>query len=183
MSATAAGMAVIGAGCIGGVLLAARVFPGLTVVGSRGTDSACRSSVNGNLPAARQSGWSDRCGHSRITCIYRADSCLPDDTYRASEGAERTGADEWDRQPQPGFAGGAFEWLLPSVVYYSGRKVEVLASKEKVAEFLAMPTPGYLFISESKWNNVVASKSDRSTPDHCATLRLFGKGRYSRRYQ
>jgi len=53
---------------------------------------------------------------------------------------------------------GSFEWLLPSVVYYSGRKVEVLASKEKVAEFLAVPTPGYVFISEFTWNNAVAAK-------------------------
>jgi hypothetical protein len=44
------------------------------------------------------------------------------------------------------------------VVYYSGREVKELLTVEKVAEFLEVPTPGYLFVLESTWNNRIAGK-------------------------
>jgi 4-amino-4-deoxy-L-arabinose transferase-like glycosyltransferase len=53
---------------------------------------------------------------------------------------------------------GNFEWMLPSVVFYSGREVKALPSPEKAAEFLAVPTPGYLFVTEAQWNESIAAK-------------------------
>lgn len=45
----------------------------------------------------------------------------------------------------------AYDWFQPSVVFYSKRHVEKLSSVEKAAEFLAVPTPGYLFVEEETW--------------------------------
>jgi hypothetical protein len=53
---------------------------------------------------------------------------------------------------------GCFEWLLPSVVYYSGREVKAIPSPDQVVEFLAIPTPAYVFVAETTWNNSVARK-------------------------
>ena len=53
---------------------------------------------------------------------------------------------------------GNFEWMLPSVIFYSGREVKALPSPEKAAEFLAVPTPGYLFVTEKRWNDLVEGK-------------------------
>ncbi len=49
-----------------------------------------------------------------------------------------------------------FGWFEPSVVFYSGREVEELKNGEAAAEFLAVPTPGYLFVSASAWEEVAA---------------------------
>ncbi len=51
-----------------------------------------------------------------------------------------------------------YDWFQPSVVFYAKRHVEKLPSVEKAAEFLAVPTPGYLFVTEPTWNAWVASK-------------------------
>jgi 4-amino-4-deoxy-L-arabinose transferase-like glycosyltransferase len=44
-----------------------------------------------------------------------------------------------------------FDWFRPSLVFYAGRGVDQLASPAKAAEFLAVPTPGYLFVAEPIW--------------------------------
>jgi 4-amino-4-deoxy-L-arabinose transferase-like glycosyltransferase len=51
---------------------------------------------------------------------------------------------------------GQFEGLPPSLVFYAGREVKELLSPGKVAEFLAAPTPAYLFVQETTWEKVVA---------------------------
>jgi len=53
---------------------------------------------------------------------------------------------------------GQFEGLPPSLVFYAGREVQELLTVEKVAEFLAVPTPAYLFVQESTWYITVAHK-------------------------
>jgi hypothetical protein len=53
---------------------------------------------------------------------------------------------------------GQFEGLPPSLVFYAGREIKELLSPDKVAEFLAVPTPAYLFVMESTWNKTVAPK-------------------------
>ena len=52
----------------------------------------------------------------------------------------------------------SYDWFQPSVVFYAKRHVEKLSSVEKAAEFLAVPTPGYLFVTEPTWNAWVANK-------------------------
>jgi hypothetical protein len=45
----------------------------------------------------------------------------------------------------------AFDWFQPSMVFYSGREVTKLPTPAKAVDFLAAPTPAYLFIPESTW--------------------------------
>ena len=45
----------------------------------------------------------------------------------------------------------AVDWFQPSVVFYTRREVQKLASAEDVTAFLANPTPGYLFVPEPSW--------------------------------
>jgi hypothetical protein len=60
----------------------------------------------------------------------------------------------------------AYDWFQPSVVFYSQRHVEKLPSVEKAAEFLAVPTPGYLFVEEPTWNDWIANQV--TVPHHVA---------------
>jgi hypothetical protein len=52
----------------------------------------------------------------------------------------------------------AFDWFQPSVVFYAKREVEKLETPQTCAEFLSVPTPGYLFVPEPTWNMWVADK-------------------------
>jgi 4-amino-4-deoxy-L-arabinose transferase-like glycosyltransferase len=52
----------------------------------------------------------------------------------------------------------ALGWFRPSVVFYAGREVAKLPAPEAAAEFLAVPTPGYLFVPEPAWNGWVKQK-------------------------
>jgi len=47
-----------------------------------------------------------------------------------------------------------FGWFEPSVVFYTGREVGRLDSPKAVGEFLAVPTPGYVFVSAKVWDEV-----------------------------
>ncbi|MCS6866918.1 MAG: glycosyltransferase family 39 protein [Gemmataceae bacterium] len=46
------------------------------------------------------------------------------------------------------------DWFQPSIVFYAGRQVTELPSAEAVATFLAIPTPGYLFVPERTWRQL-----------------------------
>jgi hypothetical protein len=47
-----------------------------------------------------------------------------------------------------------FDWFQPSVVFYARREVKRLHTPEKAVEFLAVPTPGYLFVPEPTWEQL-----------------------------
>ena len=51
-----------------------------------------------------------------------------------------------------------FDWFQPSVVFYAQREVKKLPTPETAAEFLAVPTPGYLFVPEPTWTAWVAAR-------------------------
>ncbi|HSQ56315.1 MAG TPA: glycosyltransferase family 39 protein, partial [Gemmata sp.] len=53
----------------------------------------------------------------------------------------------------------AFAWFEPSLVFYSGREVEILSSVAAVDEFLAVPTPGYLLIPSTTWERIETTVS------------------------
>jgi 4-amino-4-deoxy-L-arabinose transferase-like glycosyltransferase len=46
------------------------------------------------------------------------------------------------------------DWFQPSVVFYSGREVGEVFGPEAVAEFFAVPTPGYLFVPANTWERI-----------------------------
>ncbi len=50
------------------------------------------------------------------------------------------------------------DWFQPSVVFYAHREVADLKSVEQAAEFLAVPTPGYLFVPVKTWEQFVEPK-------------------------
>jgi 4-amino-4-deoxy-L-arabinose transferase-like glycosyltransferase len=43
------------------------------------------------------------------------------------------------------------DWFQPSIVFYARREVVEVFGPEAVAEFLAVPTPGYLFVPANTW--------------------------------
>lgn len=51
-----------------------------------------------------------------------------------------------------------------SIVFYAGRKVEIVHSVEQANQFLAMPRPAYLFVPEPIWREHFAAKP--ATPPH-----------------
>jgi 4-amino-4-deoxy-L-arabinose transferase-like glycosyltransferase len=55
-----------------------------------------------------------------------------------------------------------FEWFQPSVVFYTGREVDRLDSVEELNEFLAVPTPAYLFLPAPSWERVAANVTARN---------------------
>ena len=65
-----------------------------------------------------------------------------------------SGADNPDRDQRLA----AYGWFQPSVVYYTGREVAVLESPAAVEAFLAVPTPGYLFVPEPVWREQFAAR-------------------------
>jgi 4-amino-4-deoxy-L-arabinose transferase-like glycosyltransferase len=47
-----------------------------------------------------------------------------------------------------------YDWFQPSIVFYAGREVKEMPSADAVATFLAIPTPGYLFVPEPTWRQL-----------------------------
>lgn len=158
LTATVTAMVIVGVACIVAVVLAARVFPGLGIW-----------AVVGLIPLATGI-WMEIClrrgNRGGLIVAVTAASVLfigltvafPTTVIEPQKAPKELVRISGVDNPNRDLRLGAFEWLLPSVVYYSNRKVEVLPSKEKVAEFLAIPTPAYLFISESTWNKSVAAQ-------------------------
>lgn len=82
----------------------------------------------------------------RIPCIL--------DRYKAPrELVRHSGTDAADRDLRLA----AFRWFQPSVVFYTGRQIEELADEAAVAEFLAVPTPAYVFVAEPAWEAAAAA--------------------------
>ena len=49
-----------------------------------------------------------------------------------------------------------FDWFQPSVVFYARREVTEVFTPDTAAEFLAVPTPGYLFVPAKTWEQMEA---------------------------
>jgi len=64
----------------------------------------------------------------------------------------------------------AYDWFQPSIVFYSKRHVEKLPSIDKAAEFLAVPTPGFLLVEEETWEKWIAV---RVTVPHRVAAKRF----------
>lgn len=46
------------------------------------------------------------------------------------------------------------DWFQPSIVFYAGREVTEVFGPGAAAEFLAVPTPGYLFVPAQTWARI-----------------------------
>ncbi len=56
---------------------------------------------------------------------------------------------------------GAYDWFLPSMVFYGRREVHRLEKPAQVEEFLNWPMPNYLFIPEQTWQEVQRTTTAR----------------------
>ena len=70
------------------------------------------------------------------------------DPYKAPRGLV---ADARLDDPTRDLRVGSYDWFQPSVVFYAKREVAKLPGPHAAAEFLAVPTPGYLLIPEPTW--------------------------------
>jgi 4-amino-4-deoxy-L-arabinose transferase-like glycosyltransferase len=156
MPAGAAGMLVIGAVTIGGMLFADRMFPGLMTWAPLGLVP---------IAAGVWFGWKVRQGdrHAAVAGLAVAAvafiapmmACTPAilDQKRAPRAlVATTGLGD----PTRDLRVAAFGWFEPSVVFYTGREVARLDAPAAVAEFLAVPTPGYVFVHGAAWEKLSA---------------------------
>ncbi|WP_439624837.1 ArnT family glycosyltransferase [Gemmata sp.] len=156
MPAGAAGMLLIGAVTVGAMLYANRLFPGLAAW-----------SPLGLVPVAAGAwfGWNVRRGdrHAAVAGLGVAAvafmapmmACTPAllEQKRAPRAlVAATGLGD----PTRDLRVAAFGWFEPSVVFYTGREVARLDAPAAVAEFLAVPTPGYVFVHGAAWEKLSA---------------------------
>ena len=168
MPASVAAMLLVAAGAGGGLLVAggavpvlpakARIFPGLE-----------RWAVLGLVPLVGALGmaWFLRRGDRRgfLTAAVASSvafvgllAAFPPgvmDHYKAPRDLVR---DSGVGDPRRDVRVGAVDWFQPSVVFYARREVEKLPTPETAAEFLAVPTPGYLFVPAPAWDGWIAGK-------------------------
>jgi len=168
MPAAVGGMVVVAAAVGGGLLVAggvvpvlpanARVFPGLESRAALGLIP-----LAGAMAMARCLRRGDRGGFVTATAataalfvgLLAASTPQAFDPYKAPRELVRaTGVNDPARDLR--LAG--YDWFQPSVVFYARREVTKLQSPEKAAEFLAVPTPGYLFVPEPTWRLWIADK-------------------------
>lgn len=164
MPGAAAGLAFVGVAVAGGLAVAggmgnvlppgARVFPGVE-----------RWAVIGAIPlAAAVAMWraaraDDRArfvraaaaGAVAFTAAVAAFPALSIDARKApKELVRQSGVADPARDLRLAHC----DWFQPSVVFYAGREVQEMKSAELAAGFLAVPTPGYLFIPAGTWELV-----------------------------
>jgi 4-amino-4-deoxy-L-arabinose transferase-like glycosyltransferase len=77
------------------------------------------------------------------------------DHYKAPEALVR---DSGVSDPARDLRLAACDWFQPSLVFYARREVAKIHGPDEAADFLAIPTPGYLFIPEPTWNEWVKDK-------------------------
>ena len=157
-AATVAAIALVGVGTVVCVLLGARVFPELTPWCALGLIPLAGALWMGMcLRSGNRSGVVTAVTVTSVVFmgVTVAFPLMVLEPYKApKELVRECGVDDPNRDIRLG----QFEWLLPSVVYYAGREVKPVLSEEKVVEFLAEPTPAYLFIMEETWNTRLARK-------------------------
>lgn len=89
------------------------------------------------------------------------------DNYKAPQELVRAGG---VADPTRDLRLAGYDWFQPSVVFYARREVVKLPSPEACGEFLAIPTPAYLFVPEPTWQKWVA---DKVTTPHRVVARHF----------
>jgi 4-amino-4-deoxy-L-arabinose transferase-like glycosyltransferase len=156
MPAGIGGLTVVAAGAIGGMLLADDRFPGLGVWAVLGLVP-----LAGAVWMAFALRRGDR--HGLVTAAAVASVvfmgllvALPPSVADRQKAPRELVRASGVGDPARDVRVATFDWFTPSVTYYSGREVKVLESPGKTAEFLAIPTPGYVFVPEPVWERSVA---------------------------
>jgi hypothetical protein len=163
-----AGVVVVGAAVGGGLLAASGAVPGLPA-NARVFPGLDRWAALGLVPVAGAAvmAWLLRAGDRRgfvaamaassaaFVALLAAFPPLVVDGYKAPRELVR---DAGVLDPGRDMRLAGYDWFQPSVVFYAKREVKKLDTPEKAAEFLAVPTPGFLFVPEPTWAAWVADK-------------------------
>ncbi len=164
MPGAVAGLVLVGVAVVGGLLVAggvgnvlppsARVFPGAERWAILGVIPLVAAIVMRLALKANDRGRFVRVmagGAVAFTAAVAAFASLPIDARKApKELVRESGVADPSRDLRLAHC----DWFQPSVVFYSGREVREMKSAEMAAGFLAVPTPGYLFIPASTWELV-----------------------------
>jgi 4-amino-4-deoxy-L-arabinose transferase-like glycosyltransferase len=180
MPAAVAGLAVVGLAVGAGLLVGggavpvlpaeARVFPGLEHWAWVGLVPLAGAGVlAGHLRRGDRRGFVVVTAATAVVFVglLAAFPALAVDRYKAPrELVRRSGVGD----PGRDIRAASYDWFQPSVVFYARREVEKLPGPEAAARFLAVPTPGYLFVPEPTWSRWVA---DKVTVPHRVAARRY----------
>ncbi len=132
----------------------ARVFPGLAPWAALGLVPLAAAVVMGlALRAGDRTRFvrTGAVGAVAFTGLMAAFPPLAVDPYKAPKELVRaSGVDDPTRDLRLAHC----DWFQPSLVWYARREVVEVMSADKVAEFLAVPTPGYLFVPAKTWERI-----------------------------
>jgi len=158
MPLSVAGMVLVGVGLGVGLLLAGgavtmpkmRVFPGLeqwavlAIVPILGAIFMAIALRKGDRPAFLRA-------TAISSVLFVALAILPAaemDRYKAPRNlVAESGAKDASRDLRLA----SYQWFKPSLVFYAQREVKRYSKAESVVEFLAVPSPGFLFVGEKDW--------------------------------
>ncbi|MBA4062873.1 MAG: hypothetical protein C0501_04040 [Isosphaera sp.] len=156
MPAAAAGVLLVGVGVAGGLLYADRVFPGVGAFALLGLVPVLGAGVMAwRLRRGDRGGVVAAAAAAAVLLVGAAAAAVPVlDRQKAPRDLVReSGAGDPGRDVRVAALG----WFQPSVVFYTGREVERLPTAEAAARFLAVPTPGYLFVPAAVWERLAAA--------------------------
>jgi 4-amino-4-deoxy-L-arabinose transferase-like glycosyltransferase len=157
MPAGAVGLLLTGAAVAGGMLYGEQTFPGLGAWAALGVvPAAGGAAVAWHLRRGHRGGAIVAASVAAVAFMAVASAFPPNvvEQYKAPRELVRASG---VADPQRDLRLAAFDWFQPSVVFYSGREVDRLASEEEVAEFLIVPTPAYLFVPAKAWAGLSAT--------------------------
>jgi 4-amino-4-deoxy-L-arabinose transferase-like glycosyltransferase len=164
----------VGAGLLvaGGAVAVAgvRTFPGLDRWAAVGlVPLAGATALAWRLRAGDRAGFVRAAAVAAVAFVAALAATAPAemDRYKAPRGLV---ADTRLDDPTRDLRAGSYDWFQPSVVFYARREVAKLPGPDAAAEFLAVPTPGYLFVPEPTWRQWIAPKV--TTPHRVAARRF-----------
>jgi hypothetical protein len=147
-----------------------RTFPGLEAWAALGLIPAVGAGVMGwRLRAGDRRGVIAAVAVAAVAFVAALAAAVPPalDAYKAPrELVADAGLDD----PTRDLRIGSYDWFQPSIVFYARREVAKLSGPDAAAEFLAVPTPGYLLVPEPTWRQWIAP---RVTVPHRVAARRF----------
>jgi 4-amino-4-deoxy-L-arabinose transferase-like glycosyltransferase len=150
----AVALAVVGAATCGGLVYADRMFPGLAawavvglvpVAGAAGMFWCLKRNDRGGVVAAAA---------AAAVVFSGLVAAFPPSVMEAYKAPRELVRASGVGQPGRELRLASLQWFQPTTVFYAGRRVERLPSADAAAEFLATPTPAYLFVPAPVWEKL-----------------------------
>jgi hypothetical protein len=156
-------LALVGAVAMGGMAYADTMFPGLGPWAALGAiPMAGAAAMVWALARDRRSAFVGAFAAASVLFVGLA-VIWPTDVVDRQKAPRELVRDSGAGDPAQDSRLAVFDWFRPSLVFYTGREVRDLKSIEAAVEFLAIPTPAYLFVPEPVWRAVLAARA----PAHC----------------